>query len=185
MRHAYNKRMTEKQLTNRLGALALAASDAQLKGATRLTGFSASSCALIVSLGLYPGGTVSEASTLLDLSHSATVRLTEKLAAQGFLTRRPGADKREVALALTAKGERMRKTILAAREEALSTILDGLTKQERKTLLPLLDKLLASLTVDAVSAGRMCRLCDDGMCGHDACPVHRTYEELEAAGAPH
>ncbi len=185
MHDAYNKRMTEKQLTNRLGALALAASDAQLKGATRITGLSASSCALIVSLGLYPGGTVSEASTLLDLSHSATVRLTEKLAAQGFLTRSPGADKREVALALTAKGERMRKTILTAREEALSTILDGLTKQERKTLLPLLNKLLASLTVDAVSAGRMCRLCDDGMCGHDACPVHRTYEELEAAGAPH
>src|SRR6266566_4233172 len=63
---------------------------------------------------------------------SATVRVVDQLAAEGYAERRPGRDQRSVAVVLTAKGTQAAARALASREQALSGALAGLTPGERK-----------------------------------------------------
>jgi predicted MarR family transcription regulator len=110
---------------------------------------------------------------VLDLTHSGAVRLVDRLAADGLVERRRGADGRSVAVTLTPAGHRAVAEIRAARESALAAALSALSAGERRTLTELNAKLLAGLTSDRASARRICRLCDIEACGHErgTCPV--------------
>ena len=121
----------------------------------------------------------------LGLSHSAAVRLADRLAGAGLARREPGADGRSVSIRLTAEGAQLALRIRAAREAALETVLAPLSVSERAQLTALHEKLLAGITGGRADAGHICRLCDADACGHELghCPVTQAADRAEAAVA--
>jgi DNA-binding MarR family transcriptional regulator len=150
---------------NLLGALALAV----------VARFDTSSeAAALVALQQYLGGRPIEAlRRALGLSHPATVRLVDRLAGRGLVRRTAGEDRRSVALALTPAGDAEATALLDARRTAIADVLDPLDDAARDALVPLLERLLHGLAADRATARHLCRLCDNGACGHHdgRCPV--------------
>jgi MarR family transcriptional regulator, negative regulator of the multidrug operon emrRAB len=163
------------QITNMLGALALSLSDDMQAAARSRSGLGASACAVLVTLGPYPGSTIGAIARVLGLTHSVTVRLVEDLVERRLVKRESGKDRREVALRLTAKGASLRKRILAARSDALSSAMSALDADEKCRLGDALAAMLTRLTRSQQAADHICRLCDEEICTLDTCPV-----ELEA-----
>jgi MarR family transcriptional regulator, negative regulator of the multidrug operon emrRAB len=171
---------------NLLGAVALAVGD-RIRAAAELgAGQGGSAPAAVVSLATYlDGSPIDSIRAPLSLTHSATVRLVDRLVAAGLVERREGPDRRSVAVELTEEGRRAAARAAAAREEALEEALAGLDPGERAELARLHEKVLAALTDGRVAAGRICRLCDARACGHEEgrCPVTRAADAAEARTA--
>ncbi len=168
------------RLSNLLGALALAVVDAQEDRARAVSGLGPSAAAAVNTLAEYPGETVAGLATVLGLTHSATVRLVDDLARRALLARRPGADRRSVALHLTEQGRELRAAMVDARAHALADVLAGLDLAEREALDGLVTALLRRLTTGRQSADHICRLCDEAACGREDCPVERRAVEIGA-----
>jgi MarR family transcriptional repressor of emrRAB len=132
-----------------------------------------SAAAALNLVGFYEGCSNTRLSQALRLSHPATVRLVDKLEADGLVESRPGADRRSVALYLTERGRGRSREILVQRCAALSDIVDNLTGPEQQQLTALMEKLLRNLTSNADHADHICRLCDESACPPESCPVHQ------------
>ena len=116
----------------------------------------------------------------MGLSHAGTVRLVDKLVAQGLVEReRDQDDHRAVRLSLSPAGQQARATILAARQRVFETMMAGLSEIERAQLEQLLDKMLGNMAHTVDPAMRMCRLCDTEACTPN-CPVERADHEAAA-----
>ena len=101
------------------------------------------------------------------------MRLVDRLAGAGLVTRGAGADGRTRSVTLTAAGRRAAERITAARAALLTDALDGLSAAERETLHSLLGRLMATV-VDRKDGGAwICRLCDLTACGRaeGRCPT--------------
>lgn len=159
-----------------LGALALAAVD-RVWGAVAGDERSLSASAALVHLRLRPNQTIDFLARVLGISHPATVRLVDRLEADGLVERRGGRDRRSRALVLTRAGRRAAVDVLVARRDALAELLAPLTAGERRQLEALLEKLLANVAKDRWAARHTCRLCDYPACASPACPVDRAVEE--------
>lgn len=159
------------ELGNRLGALALALNDAQLRGMEAACGLGASATAALVTLGEYPGLSVAGLSGIVGLSHSATVRLADDLARRGLLRRVAGADRRSVGLTLTEEGLDLRTRAMEARAGVLEQAVGRLPEADREVLSRSVSRLLEELTTSRAVADHICRLCDEAACGRDDCPV--------------
>jgi DNA-binding MarR family transcriptional regulator len=159
---------------NLLGALAYAVTertDAALRHDAAVAGTDAMA---LVALRNYADGAPLE--TLRDglgLSQPGTVRLVDRLAARGLVTRGAAPhDRRARAVRLTDAGRRAAGAALAARAAVTRDALAALGTPDRRRLGALLERLLAAQTTDRSSARRICRLCDGDVCGHpDRCPV--------------
>lgn len=84
---------------NLLGALALAVGDRLASSLKEAVGHSQSAAALLSALDQFleaPG--IEHLSTVLGLSQSSTVRLVDRLVADGYVRRTPGTDARRVTL---------------------------------------------------------------------------------------
>ena len=163
--------MTMQRTANLLGALALALAD-DLKAETEARAeHGATAPAALATLGFYPGEPIEALARTLGLSHSATVRLIDRLARDGLVERRGGADARSAALHLTPRGEARSQSILEGRHRVLAEALDLLSAEERAALTGLVEKLLAGLTRDRQHADHVCRLCDERICPEQSCPV--------------
>jgi DNA-binding MarR family transcriptional regulator len=151
---------------NLLGACALAVAE-------RLPA-TAADAALVALAGWLGGTTVDGLARVLHLTHSGAVRLVDRLERDGLIERRPGPDGRSRSLHATPAGARAAARLQADRLGALEEVLAALDADERGALAPLLEKLLAGMTEGHAAAGRICRLCDPGVCGHpERCPVTR------------
>ena len=126
------------------------------------------------------GCSIEELSRSVGLTHSATVRLVDRLEARGELERRPGQDRRSVAVVATRKGKSRAARVLAAREAVLDEMLGALSKAERRELARLHEKLLAGVVRAGATTANVCRLCDAGGCGYDVgrCPVTEAAREI-------
>ena len=169
---------------NVAGALVVALGD-RLRDATEdAAGMSGPLPAALASLREWAGGrTVDTLAGGLRLSHSRTVRVIDRLEAEGLALReRDPADGRSVLVRLTPAGERAGEAVLAARAATLSQALRGLEPGERRAFAELAERVLAELTTGRRSAGANCRLCDAGACGHyeGRCPVTRAADAAEA-----
>jgi DNA-binding MarR family transcriptional regulator len=159
---------------NLLGTVGLAVSDRIRAAGEAELGLSGSAPMAIVALSTYladePLDVIAQA---FGITASAVVRLVDRLEAEGLVERRPGPDRRRVAVGLTPKGQRRAKSILEQRERALDGVLEALTAAEREQLTRLHEKLLAQLPDDVPGARRTCRFCDVYVCGHydGRCPV--------------
>jgi DNA-binding MarR family transcriptional regulator len=167
-----------------LGALALAVSDRIRASVEEGAGQSGSAPAALVSLAAYlDGGPIDSLRGPLGLTHSAAVRVVDRLVHEGLVRRRPGADRRSVAVALTPAGRRAAARAVAARAGALEAALAALDPAERAALARLHEKILSTVTDGRAAAGRICRLCDVDACGHyeGRCPVTRGADAAEQA----
>jgi MarR family transcriptional regulator, negative regulator of the multidrug operon emrRAB len=163
------------RLANLLGVMALAGADRLRTAVEADLGSGGSGPAALVHLQAYPGESVEALRRVLGISQPATVRIVDRLAGDGLLERRPGADRRTLALHLTAAGDRAATGLLAERTQSLRALLDTLTAQEQDALTPLLERLVAALANDRPGARRVCRLCDRGACTSDpGCPLDHT-----------
>jgi DNA-binding MarR family transcriptional regulator len=182
MRHAHVDEHARQ--ANVLGATALAVADRVRSAAEDGAGEGASAAAALVSLaGYLDGQPIDSLTNPLGLTHSAAVRVVDRLVGAGLARRKPGADRRAVAVELTAEGRQAAERARAARTGALEDALAMLEPSERAELTRLHEKLLAALVDGRAAAGYTCRLCDIDACGHyqGRCPVTQAADAAEAS----
>lgn len=169
------------RLANLLNAAATAIADAQATSMALRTELKPSATAAILTLGQHPALTLSELAGILGLSHSATVRLIDGLAAKGLAQRGDGQDRRKVAVSLTVQGHGLYAELRNTQSEILLPFIRILEPAERVTLELALSRILAALTQGRESADHICRFCDEGVCRQEQCPVEMRAIELAQA----
>ncbi|MDX2213216.1 MAG: MarR family winged helix-turn-helix transcriptional regulator [Oculatellaceae cyanobacterium bins.114] len=170
--------MDDERTLNLLGALALSIVDALNPVLEANAGHGGETPAALVTLGAEPGISINTLRQILNLSHPGTVRLIDRLEAQGLVERRSGVDGRTLALFLTNAGWERRQAILTERRQALQVALQPLTLDERSQLTTLLEKMLMGMTTDELRAYAICRLCEEEVCPGDRCPVEQQYCQM-------
>ena len=93
--------MSKLRTANLLGALAGAIAERQERHGKAHPNETSSAAAALNVIGFYEGCSNGELAEALGLSHTATVRLVDKLEAGGLVISATGADRRAVALRLT------------------------------------------------------------------------------------
>src|SRR4051794_19319976 len=163
---------TSGRAANLLGALAAVLSD-WLADAIESAGSSSSAAALVALHGPSAGGSIDALARVVSLSHSGTVRLVDRLVAEGLVERRRGADQRSAALRLTPAGRRAARQILRGREASMQVLLSVLTDGQQDALVAIAEALLEEIGRDPQAEPRVCRLCDLDACGRSRglCPV--------------
>lgn len=154
---------------NLLGVVSLAIADRIEESAKAILQHSGETPAALVVIGYGFGPSNDQLRRVLGLSHPGTVRLVDRLVADGLVERGRGRDRRAVALALTDKGHAMRDRLLDGRIAAIAPFLEVLEAEERDTLGALLHKLLASLDTTDLKRRQLCRLCKKSVC--EDCPI--------------
>src|SRR5215211_6579176 len=139
---------------NVVGALVVALGDRIRDATEEAAGMSGALPAALASLHDWAGGcTVDTLAGGLRLSHSRTVRVIDRLQADGLATRaRDPADGRNVLIRLTPAGDRAGAAVLAARDGALADALDALTAGDRRALAELVERVLGGVTTGRRSA---------------------------------
>lgn len=156
---------------NLLGVLALLVTDEMNAQPTVDALAGPTARAMLNAVGQYPDSSIEILREAVDLSHPAAVRAVAGLVEAGLVAKKSGADKRAVALALTATGKREARRLQTARDRMLQRIAGHLDDSEREVLESLLIKILWNETRDPAHAMQLCRLCDDGPCLKAGCPV--------------
>lgn len=170
---------------NALGALSLAVADRMSASVGAIAALGPSAPAALAALHEFlDGGSVRQLSSVLGLTHSGTVRLVDRLGAEGLVERVGAQDGRAVSVVLTRGGRRLALRIRQARERSLTSALSALTSDEVDNLAAALDTMLTTITLaraeerSAHSHGPsqpwLCRLCDFAACGRAEgnCPVN-------------
>lgn len=160
---------------NLLGAFGLLVADAVIERGVERTGLQPSAQAALNCIGMYRRCSIDGLRVALGLSHAAAVRCVAGLVDAGLVLRGQGEDRRVAALALTPAGRRLRIALLEARRSALGEFVPALSAPELSQLDRLLRKLLSGATRDAAHAMQLCRLCDEGPCLRQGCPVEAKY----------
>ncbi len=117
------------------------------------------------------GLSVGELAATLGLTHSATVRVVDRLAGHGHLSRAPAGPGRRIALRLTDAGWAAARADDERRRTVLDHALADLDESDRTTLLALLSRVALSLATDRETAERACRRCDQTTCLASRCPL--------------
>jgi len=170
---------------NVIGALVLALGDRMRDATEDAAGMAGAFPAALVSLHEWAGGrTIETLAGGLRLSHSRTVRVVDRLAADGLATReRDPVDGRSALVRLTPAGHAAGRAVLEARAAALEDGLRALGPGDRGALAGLAEELLAAAATSRRAARAICRLCDAHACGHHdgCCPTTRAADAAEAA----
>jgi DNA-binding MarR family transcriptional regulator len=159
---------------NVLGAIALAVADQAAQAVVTATGQSVTAAAALSALHEFlDRPTLDQIRRVLGLTPSGAVRLIDRLAEAGLVTRGPGADGRTRSVMLTDAGRRAADAGAAARMTYLRESLATLTEAERETLDSLLGRVMAAV-VDRKDGGAwICRHCDLTGCERSSgqCPA--------------
>jgi MarR family transcriptional regulator, negative regulator of the multidrug operon emrRAB len=162
---------------NLLGAVAMGVSD-RLEGAAQVAaGRLGARAAALATLAQWPGYTIEGLRHCVGLSHSATVRLIDGLVQDGLVIRERVGGGPAIRPRLTEAGEAAARDVLAARKQALDSLVDPLSDQELSRLAPILERLLESLTIDFRAGELLCRLCELDDCPQQTCPVELTQRQ--------
>jgi DNA-binding MarR family transcriptional regulator len=164
---------------NVLGALALAVAD-QLSASASRAGVSDSAAAALSALYHFlDRPTLEQLSRVLGLTHSAVVRLVDRLAATGLITRGPSDDRRSRTISLTPEGREVARTIEAARADALNAALAGFSAEELGQLHSLTGRIMANIVRDKDGGAWICRRCDLEACERASgqCPAANAAAE--------
>ena len=183
-------RSSHQHAANVLGALSLVVADRMNAAVEAVAALGPSAPAALAALHEFlDGGSVTQLSSVLGLSHSGTVRLVDRLAVEGLVERIGAQDGRAVSVVLTSSGRRVALRIRQARSKALTSALSALTSDEVDNLAAALDTMLTTITLSraeersAHSHDRpqpwLCRLCDFAACGRSEgnCPVNNAVTD--------
>lgn len=163
------------QTANLLGAVGLAVSDRILETAQTVLNHSGETPAALVVIGYGQGPSNNLLKRILGLSHPGTVRLVDRLVADGLVERKKGPDNRTIALYLTKQGHARREELLAGRLAVIKLFLSPLDAAEQKTFDRLLHKILSSMETTDLERCSLCRLCDNRVCLN--CPIPADFRE--------
>ena len=159
---------------NLLGARALVIPDQTAQAVAAAAGQSVSAAAALSALHHFlDRPTLDQLHKVLGLTPSGAVRLVDRLADAGLVTRGTGDDGRSRSVLLTETGQRAARQITAARAALLRGVLDELTPAERDTLHSLMSRVMANVVSSKEGGAWICRLCDLDACGRPAghCPA--------------
>lgn len=154
---------------NLLGVVGLLVADRIEETARSILSHAGETPAAVVVIGYGLGPSNDQLRRILGLSHPGSVRLIDRLVADGLVERREGRDKRAIALYLTRRGKTLREQLLKGRLAAIRQLLLPLTGEEQDNLTALLHKLLSSMETTDLQRCNLCRLCDDRACTN--CPI--------------
>jgi len=180
------------RLSNLLGALSLALADQIREVTERAAGVSDAAPAALVSLRESPSErTIEDLRTLVGLTHSGGVRLVDRLAELGYVTRRSRPPGRSVVVTLTQQGADAADRIALARAEVLGRAIRSLSPDEQDLLATSLSTMIGDIARDRLArradgrpprGGALCRMCDFTACGREfaRCPA-----QTAAAAVPH
>jgi DNA-binding MarR family transcriptional regulator len=183
------KPSSRQHAANTLGALSLVVADRMNASVEPIAALGPSAPAALAALHEFlDGGSVTQLSSVLGLTHSGTVRLVDRLEAEGLVERVGAQDGRAVSVVLTRSGRRTALGIREARETSLMSALSALTSDQVDLLAAALDTMLTTITharlEERATGGHdrrqpwMCRLCDFAACGRSegSCPVNNAVE---------
>jgi DNA-binding MarR family transcriptional regulator len=169
---------------NLLGALALAVTDRTSTAIAGAAGQSASAAAALSALHHFlDRPNLDQLRRVLGLTPSGAVRLVDRLAEAGLVTRGPGGDGRSRSVVLTEQGREVAERVSAARVAALGDVLEDLSPTEREVLHTLMGRLMANVVRGKDGGAWICRLCDLDACGRAAgqCPAANAAAARHAA----
>jgi DNA-binding MarR family transcriptional regulator len=163
---------------NLLGALTQVVTDRVAAAVAAASGQSLTGAAALSALDQFlDRPTIDQLRQVLGLTPSGAVRLVDRLAEAGYVTRGPGADGRSRSVALTDEGRRAAARIAEARAAVLNQAVEHLTEDERATLHALLGRVIEPFVRANIDHGPgrgwICRLCDLPACGRaeGRCPT--------------
>lgn len=172
--------MPDPTLANRLAALATALDDAVHAETEDL---SPSAVAALQTIRQDGPLAIQDVARTIGLTHSATVRLVDRLE-KDWLVRRLSRKGREVRVEATARGRRRASQFQERRLSIAGGLVDALDPEERAVLAGLVDKLLAASVADAEGAVRTCRSCEREGCRKAGCPVEAAARALPPPAPP-
>ncbi len=152
---------TLKSTANRLAAIAVFLNEAIL---VENQGLSPSAVAALLVMAQAEEMSIGGIADAVQLTHSAAVRLVDRLESDWLLRRRRRAG-REVFVEVTALGRRRARELSEVRMKRSADFLGALSEEQLESL----NKIL-KLTIDHQgtlhpnSAKRLCRMCDRGAC---------------------
>lgn len=148
---------------NVIAAWAVAVSDAVRVAAESATGMTGNGPAALVAIVADPEMSIDELRRVLELTHPGAVRLVDRLADHGWVERRQGPG-RTIRLVPTTAGRKVARKLAAAREGAVSDLLNVMRSQDIHTIAGLVEPVLGEVIDDVDAMRRLCRLCDRSVC---------------------
>ena len=173
------------QSANVLGALALVVTDQSAAAIAAETELSATAASAVSALAEFlDRPTLDELRKVIGLTPSGVVRLVDRLAEAGLVSRAPGSDGRSRAIVLTEAGRAAAARLRNARMAALEGMLTGLTGEEQATLHDLLGRVMGTIVEQKSGGAWICRQCDLGACQRAAgrCPAQLAASKKYTAG---
>lgn len=177
LRTYHGATVMDPEIANLVGALSLAVMDRIEQAARHITSHGGETPAALVVIGYGPGISNDRLRRILNRSHSGTVRLVDRLVADGLVERRPGYDGREVALHLTTKGAATRKELLASRISAVASLVEVLSMSEKRQLGHLIRAVLSRQETSEWDRFTICRMCDNGHCTNCPLPTSKSKRD--------
>jgi len=158
-------------LENQLGALGVALGDNMDEAFDEACAVGDSAPAAMILIHENPDTRIEALARYLELSHSGTVRLVDRLVEGGWVAREACEDKRAVVLVLTKAGSKVSERLLDGRRKSLAKALHGISATDRKVLERLVPQMLNNLVTDKTVADHVCRYCDTKACEREGCPI--------------
>ena len=157
---------------NILGALAVLIQD-RVEGSWQASlDLSPMAAAALVQIENEPGCSIELVAGRIGLTHSATVRVVDKLAERGLVEKdRARKDARAQSLSLSKAGKRVLEQLHEARNRATDELLSGLPPAQRKALDEAISAILHRCVEPGPEGDITCRVCDDRRCSPDICPI--------------
>lgn len=157
---------------NILGALSLLIQDRVESVWQSTLDLSPMAAAAIVQIDNDPGSSIELIASHIGLTHSATVRVIDKLAERGLVEKdRARKDARAQSLKLSKAGKRVVQQLHAARNRVTDALLGGLDAAQRTALEQAIRAILHRCVAPGREADVTCRVCDDRRCSPDICPI--------------
>jgi len=102
---------------------------------------------------------------VLELTHSAAVRLVDRLEADALIERLPKDQKKQVGLKITNKGRVLAAAILQVRQDVASSFLSVLPDRQFADLAELSREVISRNVKSELDSYQVCALCDESGCG--------------------
>jgi DNA-binding MarR family transcriptional regulator len=118
-----------------------------------------------------PDVSVTELASALGLSHSAAVRVADRLQQARLVERNASGPGRRVSLRLTAPGRAAAAAAATRRAALIDRALSALGAAERARFLADMGRVAGALALTGSQAERACRLCDQPACRLAGCPL--------------
>lgn len=166
-------------LPNKFAALSLAVTDVTLSADDDLA---PTAVAALISAANNPPASIGEIAAIVGLTHSATVRLIDRLEADGLLHRRRRVG-REVLVEITPAGRRRADGLQDRRLAVSSGFLASLSAEEQVLLDRLVDRMMRDHTARGYDRRRLCRMCARTQCNccfETACPADQGTPATES-----